>query len=165
MFDPFFLWLEATAFSTWMRESTSVFAFPIILALHTIGLAILVGLTAAFDLRLLGVAARIPLGEFRRYIPLMWLGLWVNVVTGLALLAAYPTKALTNPVFYLKLGLVGAALWLLRVLLDGVRDGATVTLPPTRSKRLAIASLVFWVGAITAGRLLAYTHSRLLASW
>lgn len=165
MFDPFFLWLEASAFSTWMRESTSVFAFPIILALHTIGLAILVGLSAAFYLRLLGVAGRIPVVEFRLYIPLMWLGLSLNVVSGLALLVAYPTKALTNPVFYLKLGLIGAALWLLRGLFRDVRDDATAGSMPARVRRLAIASLVCWAGAITAGRLLAYTHTRLLATW
>jgi hypothetical protein len=34
-----------------------------------------------------------------------------------------------------------------------------------RLRLLAAASLVCWAGAITAGRLLAYTHTRLLATW
>ena len=156
MFDPLFLWIESTAFSIWMRESPSLFAFPAILAAHTIGLALLVGLNAALDLRLLGVAKGIPTGAFTRFRPVMWLGLWINVLSGIALLIAYPTKALTNPVFYLKLGLIASALVMLRTLLrhaGGRLTGIT--------KALAAASLIAWAVAITAGRLLAYTYSRL----
>ena len=114
MFDPFFAWLEATSFSIWMRESPSIFSFPIILAVHTIGLGLLAGINVALDLRMLGFAARIPLAEFRRLWPFLWLGLWLNVLSGIALLAAYPTKALTNPIFYIKLGLIAFALAILR---------------------------------------------------
>ena len=114
MLDPFFTWLEATAFSVWMRESPSVFAFPFILAVHTIGLGFIAGISVALDLRMLGIAPRIPLSDFRRFWPLMWIGLWLNVISGLALLAAYPTKALTNPLFYIKLGLIAVALVILR---------------------------------------------------
>jgi hypothetical protein len=164
MFDPFFAWLESTAFSVWMRESPSIFAFPIILAVHTIGLGLLAGITVALDLRMLGFAARIPLAEFRRFWPLLWLGLWLNVISGIALIAAYPTKALTNPVFYLKLGLVAAALAILRsVRRSGLAAGPAPAIPALRrAKTLAVASLVCWAGAITAGRFLAYTYVRLM---
>ena len=57
MFDPLFRWVEESAFSVWMRESDSLFAFPGILAVHTIGLGLLAGLSGAFALRLLGVIA------------------------------------------------------------------------------------------------------------
>ena len=164
MFDPFFAWLEATAFSVWMRESPSIFAFPIILAIHTIGLGLLAGINAAIDLRLLGIAVRIPLQEFRRFLPYMWLGLWLNVLSGLALIIAYPTKALTNPLFYLKLGLIAAALIILRTIR---RRALTESAAPPLSaggnmKRFALASLTCWVGAIAAGRFLAYTYIRLM---
>lgn len=163
MFDPFFAWLESTAFSVWMRESTTVFAFPIILAVHTIGLGLLAGINAAIDLRLLGLAARIPLVEFRRFLPWMWLGLWLNVISGLALLVAYPTKALTNPVFYFKLGLIAAALAILRSIRRiSLGDDEAPAIPRLRSaKNLAVASLVCWALTITAGRFLAYTYIRL----
>lgn len=164
MFDPLFLWLESSAFSVWMRESPSIFAFPIILAVHTIGLGLIAGINVAIDLRLLGFAARIPLVEFRRLLPFMWLGLWLNVISGLALIAAYPTKALTNPVFYLKLGLIAAALAILRtVRRSRLADGAAPAIPGLRpAKVVAVASLVCWAGAITAGRFLAYTYIRLM---
>ena len=163
MLDPYFLWLESTAFSTWMRESTSIFAFPIVLALHTVGLGLIAGLSIALDLRILGFAAGIPVQEFRCFLPLMWLGLWLNVTSGLALLAAYPTKALTNPVFYLKLGLIVVGLMILgavrrRLLTEGKASAMSIS----GTKILAAASLGCWAGAITAGRLLAYTYTRLM---
>ena len=164
MFDPFFSWLESTAFSVWMRESPSIFAFPIILAVHTIGMGLLAGINVALDLRILGCAARIPLVEFRRLWPFLWLGLWLNVISGLALIAAYPTKALTNPVFYVKLSLIALALAILRAVRRfRLTDGIATPIPGLRPiKTLAVASLVCWAGAITAGRFLAYTYIRLM---
>jgi hypothetical protein len=79
-------------------------------------------------------------------------------VTGLALLLAYPTKALTNPVFYLKLALIAAGLLLLRATLRHVRERPTIS---GATKLLAVVSLVVWAAAIAAGRLLAYTCTRL----
>src|SRR5262245_21216309 len=141
-----------------MVESTSLFAFPGILAAHTVALGLLAGCNGALDLRLLGVARGIPPGSFLRFLPVMWFGLWVNVVTGVALVLAYPTKALTNPVFYLKLGLIAAALVMLRAVLRHLRGGE---LDSRTVRFLAVASLVTWAAAITAGRLLAYTCTRL----
>jgi hypothetical protein len=157
LFDSWLLRLETTAFSIWIRESPSLFAFPAILALHTIGLAFVAGLNAALDLRLLGVASRIPPSAFARFLPLMWAGLWLNVISGVALLVGYPTKALTNPVFGLKLVFIAAALMILRK----VRRRLDGSEPSRELRRLAIASLVCWAGATVAGRLLAYTYSRL----
>ena len=165
MFDPFFVWVESTALSIWLVESPSVFAFPTVLALHTIGLGLLTGLNTALDLRILGVAPQIPVVAFRRFVPIMWLGFWLNAVSGVLLLIAYPTKALTNPVFYLKLALLAAALCILaavrrRVLVEATGTAASF---PAGVRGLAAASLVCWAGTITAGRLLAYTYNRLTA--
>lgn len=161
MFDAFLIWLESTGLSIWLREDPSIFVFPMILAVHTIGLGLLAGLNAALDLRLLGAARQIPVMEFRRFLPMMWLGLWLNVVSGVLLLIAYPTKALTNPVFYLKLGLIALAL----AILQAIRRRAFGLRNASRSVRpLAAASLACWAGTIAAGRLLAYTYTRLMAS-
>ena len=153
MLSTFLVWLESTGFSVWMRESPSVFSFPMILAAHTIGLGLLAGIDVAHGLRVLGVAPRIPYSAFDRFLPLMWVGLGTNVASGVALLIGYPTKALTNPVFYLKLSLIGVALVLVKFIR---RD------PQHRSARvLAGVSLLCWAGAIVTGRLLAYTYSYL----
>ncbi len=159
----FFVWLEATALSTWIRESTSVWAFPAILSLHTIGMGFAAGLSAAVDLRILGVAPFVPLLELRRFLPVMWIGFWVNAVSGVLLLIAYPTKALTNPVFYIKLSFIALALIGVRFIARSVFVDANLDLKPAMRKcrLLATASLVCWTGAITAGRLLAYTYRHL----
>ena len=162
-FNAFFGWIESTALSRWLVESTSVFAFPMVLALHTIGLGLLVGLNAALDFRILGGAAHIPVAEFRRFLPVMWAGFWLNAVTGVLLLIAYPAKAFTNPVFYLKLLLIGVAVAILVSLRRRVLSEGVAASPSRRVRQLAAASLACWAGAIIAGRLLAYTYNRLMA--
>ena len=163
--DPFFVWLEVTPLSVWLREAPSIMVFPFILILHTVGLAFLVGANIAFDARILGLARGIPLLSMRRYYRAMWAGFWVNAFSGVLLLIAYPTKALTNPVFYLKLSLIAIALvigqQIRRHMLAGVL--AAGMRAPKPLKVLAVVSLFLWVASITAGRFLAYTCSRLTA--
>ncbi|OLE60134.1 MAG: hypothetical protein AUI36_12590 [Cyanobacteria bacterium 13_1_40CM_2_61_4] len=81
------------------------------------------------------------------------------------LLIAYPTKSLTNPDFYLKLTLIGLALAFMQTIKKRVFSDPALSesLLMAKGKVFAIWSLVFWVGAITAGRLLAYTYSTLTA--
>ena len=162
--DPFLVWLESTALSEWVVGSPSMLAFPGILALHAIGMGLAAGLAAVLDLRILGVARGVPLVEFRRFQPVLWGGFWLNAVSGVLLLVGYPTKALTNPVFYLKLLLIAVAM-VLFVRIDRLIRTGDATAPPTAQtlRRLAIVSLLCWSGAITAGRLLAYTYHRLRA--
>ena len=174
MIDPFLAWVESTALSQWVVGSPSMFAFPGILTLHAIGMGFTVGISAAIDLRILGVAPKVPLRELRRFLPILWAGFWLNALSGALLLIGYPTKALTNPVFYLKLTLIAVAMVLLvrisrEVFATG--SGGAVNPPdpldppiPSRLRNLAIASLICWSGAITAGRLLAYTYHRLTQS-
>ena len=167
--DPFLVWVESTALSQWVVGSDSLFAFPGILALHAIGMGFAVGIAVAIDLRILGVAQAIPLAEMRRYVPILWCGFWLNAVSGVLLLIGYPTKALTNPVFYLKLVLIATAMVLLtrisrRAFHDTPSGAAPDPVSPHPQRHLAIVSLVCWAGAITAGRLLAYTYTRLSQS-
>ncbi len=163
---PFFIWLEATPLSTWIRESTSVLAFPAILSAHAIGMGLAAGVNAVLALRLLGAMPGAPTGELKRFVPVMWLGFWVNAVSGILLLIGYPTKALTNPLFYVKLLLIGVAMWFFFRMARHMFHGETVVASSgSRGRLLGAASLVCWAGAITAGRFLAYTATRILATW
>ena len=155
------IWFEQSAFGSWLRESPSMWAFPLPLTLHAFGMAFLVGTNAAIDVRILGFAQSIPLRSLDRVFPVMWFGLVVNVLSGIALLIAYPIKAFTNPVFYLKLVLIAVALILLRQLRTHIRNSDSDGLVPKKVKIMAGTSLVLWASATTAGRLLAYTYSRL----
>jgi hypothetical protein len=159
--EPFFVWLEATSLSTWLRESPSLWAFPFVLILHTVGLAFFVGTNVAWDVRVLGFSLGIPLEALRRYFLIMWAGFWINAFSGVLLLIAYPTKSLTNPLFYAKLALIvfGVVLaFRIRVDVNGLAARADA---PPMARMLAAVSLVCWVAVIFAGRLLAYTCTRL----
>jgi hypothetical protein len=162
--DPYLAWLESTDFSTWVRESPSVFAFPAILSCHTVGMGLAAGINAVLALRVLGVAPAVPIREMNRFFPVMWFGFWLNFVSGVVLLIAYPTKALTNPLFYFKLLLVAAAMTLVGPITRRVFRDPAPPLDVTAGvvKQLAVASLLCWIGVITSGRLLAYTYTRLM---
>ena len=159
--EPFFVWLEATSLSTWLRESPSLWAFPFVLILHTVGLAFFVGTNVAWDVRVLGFSLGIPLEALRRYFLVMWAGFWINAFSGVLLLIAYPTKALTNPLFFAKLALIAFGIVLAFRIRREVSGLAARADAPPMARMLAAVSLVCWVAVIFAGRLLAYTCTRL----
>jgi hypothetical protein len=161
---PLFLQtIEDTGFSTWLRESESPFAFYFILLFHTFGLALLVGANVVVDLRLLGVARGIPLAPLQRLFRIMWIGFSINAVSGVLLVIAYPTKSLTNLEFYIKLAVIGFAIWVMQKLKSEVFEDSSLSEADMMARGAALAkwSLFLWFGAITAGRLLAYTYKYL----
>src|SRR5438270_6416037 len=102
--------IEETGLSVWIRDSPSIFAFWFILSIHAIGMGLLVGASVVIDLRILGVAPDLPLPPLKSLYGIIWTGFWTQVVSGTFLLIAYPTKALTNPDFYIKLTLIALAM-------------------------------------------------------
>ena len=155
--------LERSGLSTWIRESESAFAYYFVLVIHNIGLALLVGACGVLGARLLGFVPELPLAPLRRYFRFVWAGFWLNVVSGLFLLVAYPTKALTNPIFYIKLALIAVGVMVLRRIERRLprevvaRDGT-----PALERSLALWMLGVWLGVLTAGRALAYTATYIL---
>ena len=88
---PLLASLENSGFGTWVRESKSLWAYPTILFLHTVGLGFLVGLNAAIDFRILGFARKLPLAPMESFYKIMWAGFWVNLLSGTLLLMADAT--------------------------------------------------------------------------
>lgn len=161
--DAFFLWVEESALARFILETNSVFVFPAILVLHAIGMALLVGTHLAIGLRILGVAPRVPLSAMVPFVRFAWVGLGINVFSGILLLIAYPTKALTNPLFYFKMASIVAALTVFVAIRNSVFAGVPQFDAGIRDKRLAAALLLLWASTIAAGRFLAYTYTRLTA--
>jgi hypothetical protein len=164
--------LEDLPLSVWVRESGSVWAYPSVLFLHTLGLSMIVGFHTAINLRVLGVWPSVRLAPLQRLYPIMWGGFWVNAVTGMILLMADATTKLATTTFYVKMAFIAVALVVLvrqRRQLFGAHvayfepttasserpEGALASLPDG-ARALAAVSLLCWVGAITAGRLMAY---------
>jgi hypothetical protein len=147
--------LENSGFSTWVRESSTVWAYPTVLTLHTVGLAVLVGTSWALDLRLLGFADRIPLQALEKAFPAMWIGFWVNAISGAILFAADATTKGTTTLFLSKLALIVVGVLTIVLIRRTVfrNDPARVG---RAGKALAITSLVVWIAAIATGRWMAY---------
>lgn len=152
--------IEASSLSTWIRESDAMYAFPGILIVHTLGMALAAGGTAAIGLRLLGVARQIPLSSLRELVRVAWIGLLLNLGSGILLVVAYPTKALTNPIFYLKLLAIVATVALVRHL-----DRRVLPNEAPARKLVPAALLVLTALAIVTGRLLPYTYRHLMAGY
>jgi hypothetical protein len=150
--------IEESGLSVWIRESPSIWAFPVILLLHTIGMALCVGVNAGINMRILGLAPALRLAPLERFFPILWFGFWVNAITGTMLVMQDATAKMTNPDFYLKMIFIALALINLKMIRTRVfRDPNVDKGPlPSNTRILAITSLFFWVGAITCGRLLAY---------
>ena len=158
--DPFFAWIETSELSEWVRGSDCICAFPTIVTLHNIGMAFLAGGSVAINLRIIGFAPGMPLKSMGRFVPFLWLAFAANAVTGSLLLIAYPTKALTNPLFYFKVCLIALAVWLVYRIANNVlrAPAADQKVLATKAKVLAIASLAVWASLVASGRYLAYTH-------
>ena len=149
--------VESTAFSLWLRNSQSLFGYWFILSWHAIGMGLLVGASALIDLRLLGAARELPLSSLRKLYPIFWAGFWIQMATGIVLLIGYPTKSLMTPAFYVKLAFIAAATVVMVRLRHRLPSSPNENPGFTQGTQFAIWSLVLWFGAITAGRLIAYT--------
>ena len=150
--------IEENGFSTWVRESKSLLAYPSVLFLHTVGMGFVAGISALIDLRILGFAPGVPVSPMQRLQPYMWAGFWLNLVTGLVLFAIDATQKATNPVFWIKLAFIAIALVIAFMIRNQIfRNPLLDKRPiPTNGKVLAIVSMLCWIGAVTCGRLLAY---------
>jgi hypothetical protein len=149
--------LDQSAFSTWLLSSNSIWAYPTVLTLHTFGMMVLVGAALMIDMRLLGFGRAIPISSLERLFQVMWGAFWLNLITGTMLFIADATKRATQPLFLVKLLLVAGGIATVVLLRRRVFGGSSEPIVITATaRRLAVASLLIWCAAITAGRLLAY---------
>ncbi len=151
----FLLWYQESAIGEAVR--TTLWVYPWVNAFHSVGMGFLVGVLAMISLRILGFG-QFPLASLRKYTFVVKIAVGLNLVTGLMLFAGDATGFFSSPTFRVKALLVvlgGVTAWLMvkRAFSDELRgDGAS----PQAIKAIAAASLVFWVGAIFAGRMTAY---------
>ena len=151
-------WLDHTGFAIWVARSTSLWAFPTILLLHTFGLALVVGSSYVLSLRLLGAGAGVPLRPLLVLFRFVWLGFIVSAASGAALFVSDATAKAANPYFQTKMVFVAAAtanmvLLQRQAAASAKVDDGTVAM---QARVLAATAIAFWTVALTAGRLIAY---------
>ena len=151
-------WLENTFLGQFIQSDP--FAHPILLCFHAVGMGIVVGLVLMFDLRVLGYPKGLPLRTFQGLIGLGWIGFAMNAASGVLMFVSEASTILFNWTFQLKLALIalgGLSLWIMGKItasLDPLDGEARF---PTGVKVWAVISALLWIGAIVAGRYIAYT--------
>ena len=154
--ESYFQWLQSLPPSVWISESESIWAYPLVLFLHSIGMGLSVGSAFAICLRLLGVARPLAVSSLRVLLRIFWGGFYLNLVTGSLLFAAAATRTGYIPIYYVKLILILFGMILsipIRRFVDGDASDRVI---PLRIKTLAAVSIVIWTSVITTGRLIAY---------
>jgi hypothetical protein len=154
-----FVALEQSGFSAGIRQSP--WLYPTANVGHIVSLVFLAGALAVMDVRLLGgFAATAPAPILARARLFAIAALAGMAVTGFVLFAAEASHLALNPVFRLKLVLVGAGLvnvaiyefWA-RHAVESLPAGATM---PTAAKVAGLLSLGIWVAVAACGRAIAY---------
>lgn len=159
---PLQLWIErlvsqVTPVRMFMQTS---WGWPAIESLHFIGLTLLFGSIVVWDLRLLGMASRVPIAAFHRLVPFAVLGFALNATTGAMFVMAEANQYIYNRAFQFKLlFLVLAGLNVLVFYVTMFRRVAALgpgAAPPPGVKVSGALSLAFWTAVIICGRLITF---------
>ncbi|MGW8370303.1 MAG: DUF6644 family protein [Gammaproteobacteria bacterium] len=146
-----------TGLASFVAET--LWAYPLFETLHTIGMALLIGALGLINLRVLGYKPDLPIVGTLDLLPLAWLGFTINLISGLALFSSDAVYFWSSYTFRIKLVLILLAGINAFVLGRGVFREARlggVSKPRPAARIVAATSLLFWIGAIIAGRLIAY---------
>jgi hypothetical protein len=151
--------LEQSGLAAAIRQSTWV--YPAANVGHILALTMFAGAIAVMDMRLLGAfAAAPPASVVRPARRAAVLGLLSMIATGSVLVTAEASHVAMNPVFQIKMSLVGLGV-LNSVLVARALDAALDNVPafepmPARVRLAALASLLIWLSVAACGRLIAY---------
>jgi hypothetical protein len=156
--DQFLTSIQQSGFARFIGESGSKWGYPFVLFMHTLGLGIVAGVGAGLALRVLGFGRGVAMDSLDRLFPIMWFGFALSAISGLALLATDPVTKLHQTVFWVKLIFVFLGVANMQMMRNRIFRGSAVSsgVMPSNARMLAMTSLFFWIGATTAGRLIAY---------
>lgn len=147
--------------SAGMLVSSTQWGYAIVLSLHAVGMAIMVGISLMLIFRVLGFAQTIPLGALAGYWNVALLGFLVNIASGTMLFLGSASELFFNWAFRIKIALVliGVVLtWrLVRSCIKPAADNGGIFVEPG-DRRLAGVALVVWLAALIAGRLIGYLN-------
>ena len=160
----FLIWLEGLATSAWIQQS--VWAYPILLCLHAVGMAVVVGVVLMLSLRVTtGWPKGLSVASFSGLLNLAWAGFVVNAVSGLLIFMSNASNLAANWTFQLKLILIvagGLSVWFLWRTNAAVRDDPGGGVITGTARLAAVVAAIFWIGAIVSGRFIAYTLQQAL---
>jgi len=152
-------WLKTTSLSEFVIHSSWV--WPAGETLHFVGLAMLIGVIALMDLRMLGMAKRLPFAPLPRLLPFAIAGFCICLGTGILFFTGDPFQYIHNPVFWFKLLFIFLAginvvVFYASGLFRELEDLGPGEDAPFSAKLIAALSLVLWIGVMYLGRMLPF---------
>jgi uncharacterized membrane protein len=153
-------WLQSLPWASGIKESS--WQFPVIESVHSLALSVMLWPAAILDLRLLGVVMRRRAVSTvaSQFLPWVWIGFTVMVLSGAMLFAAEAVKCYNSPFFRVKVVLIGVAgfnaLIFHKTVFGNVHTWDENTSAPWRAKVAGGCSLAVWVAVVAMGRALAY---------
>jgi hypothetical protein len=157
--DAWEIWVRSTALSHFVLAH-ELWVWPVLEMLHYFGLSMLFGTVGLFDLRVLGLLKRLPIGALHRLVPFGLAGYCLNLLTGLAFFSAHPDQYAYNTAFHWKL--VFMSLAALNVVafyataFKGLRELPPQAPAPRLARTLTAVSLGCWIAVLSCGRLLTF---------
>lgn len=150
-------WLENSPLSMWAKGS--VWGSPTFLTVHVLGMALVISVVVIVHLRLFGLFDAISYGSLQRLFPALFVGLAVQLLSGVALWMTKATQYSVDIAFLVKLVLIIVGFVLALKLYDAVKREAdswaadTAAPPPFQ---FVLPSLLVWCAVIVFGRLTAF---------
>jgi hypothetical protein len=154
----FLNWLESTSYSQWILVSPA--GWPLVLSAHAVGLAIVVGIMISLNLRILGLYGTIPYTSLHELLNVAWVGIVINVASGVSLFMSQATMYVKSFPFLVKITFIifGIAnlVYMQKTLKREAPAWQSANAVPPMGHALAGSSLFFWIVALVSGRLIAY---------
>lgn len=150
-------WLEMTSYAAWVRES--LYGWAIMLTIHAFGNAVVVGVFAIIALRMLGLFQNTPYTSLKVLIPLVWIGVVTQVVSGFSLFLTKPPRYGTDTLFLIKMAFVlGGTVVTLQYQKILAQESAAgpKAVASARSVKFGVLCAFLWAGVLVMGRLTAY---------
>jgi hypothetical protein len=153
---PFFQWCEAMWLGNAIR--TSLWLFPVIEAVHLLGLCVLGGTVLVVDMRMLGLGLRRqPIAQLARDMrPWLVASLAVMLLTGTALFLSESVKCYYSSSFWVKITTLPLAILFTFTVRERIaRHGGVDATAATRFA--AVTSLTLWFVIAAAGRWIGFS--------
>ncbi|KPJ83559.1 MAG: hypothetical protein AMS19_03980 [Gemmatimonas sp. SG8_23] len=151
---PFFEWCEGTLLGSAVRDS--IYAFPLIEALHLVALCVMGGALIVVDLRLLGLGLKQQgIAQLAAQVrPWLVGGIVVMLGTGVLLFLSEAIKCFYNTAFWVKILTLPVALIFTFAVRERLLDGLDTGLS---SRLLGATSLALWFVVAAAGRWIGFS--------
>ena len=153
-------WLAHTPYAEWVNQS---WGWAFALTIHAFGTATVVGLMFIIGLRLLGLFRTIPYSALNKLIPLIWIAVACQILSGITLWMTKPAQYLADGMFEVKIAILVVAIIVMwqfhRTMQQEAAGWEEKGAVSPRGLKLVTAACLLWAAVTIGGRLTAYLGS------